>query len=773
MSRRRKQNQHKAVATPALQTGPAPWPMIVLPALMFVLALLVWQGSFAGTFVFDDANGIVTNPRIRQLWPLTPTRPVANFTFALNYYFGRLDTFGYHVVNLAIHFLAALTMFDLLRRTLLVERFGQRFHGSAVWLAAAVASIWLVHPLQTQSVTYIVQRHESLMGLFYLLTLYCVVRGATSGQGAAWYPAAVCACILGGGCKAVIATAPVVVFFYDVLFLSGSFVQAVRRRWGLYAALLAATGVTIYLTLPRGVLGVAKGTVTVGFSVEGYTWLEYLRTQAGVILHYLRLCVAPVGLCLDHDWPKASWGAAIVPGLVVLALLGLTVWGIVRRNPWAFLGVWFFGILAPTSSVVPVKDPIFEHRMYLSLGAVVALVVLGMFAAAQRQHTRRGWSREAMCAAGGVLCLLVISLLGYGTHRRNAVYRSEIDVWKNVAERYEKSVRAWTNLGGEYWAQRKWRLALDAYDKGLELAPDRATLYANRGVVYEDMAKQAKQPQYTELLKRALKEYGIAIEKDPAAFNAYMYRGNVLASLGRFDEAEASFKEALARKPGEIMALKNYAFMLARVKRYDEARQRYQQVLDRLPQDAGARIGLARIERDLGHLEGAIAQYEAILERDDRNAEAWYRLGNARREQSRLQEALRCFRKAVAVEPMYAEAHNNIGQVLGTLGRGAESVAAYKRAVKIAPTRVVAQFNLGSALFAQGRFEACVRPLTLATKLKPDMAEAHRKLGLALVKLGRNQDAVAPLEAYLRLVPGDDKTRRILATLGGAEAIAP
>ena len=178
------------------------WYWHVLPPLLIVAAgLIVYSNSFSGVFLFDDAPHIVHNERIRHLWPLTELfsehRPVLDLSLAINYALGELDVWGYHAVNLAVHLLAGLTLYGVIRRSLSREGLKDRFSPASESLASIAALIWVVHPLQTQSVTYVIQRSESLLGLFYLLTLYCLIRSVDSVHRHVWYATTVVCCALG------------------------------------------------------------------------------------------------------------------------------------------------------------------------------------------------------------------------------------------------------------------------------------------------------------------------------------------------------------------------------------------------------------------------------------------------------------------------------------------------------------------------------------------------------------------------------------------------
>ncbi|HEX7508565.1 MAG TPA: hypothetical protein VF550_17460, partial [Polyangia bacterium] len=212
--------------------------------LLVVAVFLAYANSFHGPFIFDDVPSIVENQSIRHLGSarvlaappeaLTTTgRPVVNLSLAINFAVGGLAVEGYHAVNLALHILASLVLFALVRRTLLLPTLSARFGVTATELALSVALLWAIHPLQTESVTYVVQRAEAIGGLFYLLTLYCFLRGATAARGRAWYAATVGACVLGMASKEVMVSAPLIAVLYDRTFIAASLRDSLRRRWRL------------------------------------------------------------------------------------------------------------------------------------------------------------------------------------------------------------------------------------------------------------------------------------------------------------------------------------------------------------------------------------------------------------------------------------------------------------------------------------------------------------------------------------------------------------
>src|SRR5579871_2042385 len=353
-------------------------------AVIVVAGMLAYSNSFSGPFVFDDNLSIRDNESIRNLWDLgnvltgatTATvtgRPILNLTLALNYAIDGLDVWGYHAFNLAVHLLASALFFCVVQRTLLLPGMPGPMQRDAWGLSLAAALIWMIHPLQTESVTYIVQRAEAIAGVFYFLTLYCVIRSAAAERPGLWQVGAILACAVGMACKEILATAPLIVLLYDRLFLTPSFAEIWRRRRGMYLGFVGAGLMMAALMVSsRGRNGSA------GFGLGMRSW-DYAVTQFGFIVRYLRLSFWPDPLVLDYGSELAHAPSEIIPyAIIVLLLLATTIVALCYWPRWGFLGAWFFLILAPSSSIVPlVTQTGAEHRMYLPLAAIVLLVVLG------------------------------------------------------------------------------------------------------------------------------------------------------------------------------------------------------------------------------------------------------------------------------------------------------------------------------------------------------------------------------------------------------------
>ncbi|MCC6418692.1 MAG: tetratricopeptide repeat protein [Gemmataceae bacterium] len=531
--------------------------------LLVIAGLLAYSNSFTKAYILDDAPWIANNANLGDPAAYLRSmgmRPVGAATVLLNYWLGGKSVLGFHAFNLAIHLAAALTLFGLVRRTLLLDRWQGRFDTSAPWLALSIALLWLVHPLQTQSVTYIIQRLESLMGLFYLLTLYCVVRGAAplvadhplpaAHRHWLWYAAAVVCFTLGMMTKEVMASAPVVVLLYDRTFLAGSFREAFRRRWGLYVALMLPWG----LLVPERVL--VEGT-SAGFSTAGVTPLQYLMTQSGVLLYYVRLTFWPYPQCLDYqDWPIVTSLADcwLSGSVVVLALLG-TAWALWRK-PWlGFLGAWFFLVLAPTSSFVPIADVAFEHRMYLPLAPIAILVVLTGWAGLRWLAERRGWPDLVRRNLGAFLVAAAACALGTLTFVRNEAYRSSAVMWDDVLSRRPDCPRAHINRALSYLsanADSDLDAALFHLRTGLKRVPHDIAAREAIGVALWRKGKEEEAIKQLEETEKVVS--GVTVGRT--------LLGRMLLMRGRPDEAVAQFRLAAKASPNSGGTLFSLAFAL-------------------------------------------------------------------------------------------------------------------------------------------------------------------------------------------------------------------
>jgi tetratricopeptide (TPR) repeat protein len=654
------------------------WPGVLAAGAVALAALAAYHNSFSGPFIFDDFSMIVENASIRHLWPIwdalsprasgmtTTGRPLFNLTLAINYALGGTAVWGYHAVNLGIHILAGLTLLGIVRRTLLGAGLRERFGTAALPLATAVAVLWAVHPLQTESVTYIAQRTESLMGLFYMLTLYCFIRGAESTKPAGWYGACVLSCLSGMATKEVMVTAPLLVFLYDRTFIGGSFSKAWKRHGWVYMALAATWLALGYLMIHSG-----NRAGTAGLGTHVRSW-EYLLTQCWAVPHYLWLSIWPHPLILDYGMWLARDPVQILPSALVLAVVVTAVGIALRYEPaLGFLGAWVFLILAPTSSVVPVvSQTVAEHRFYLSLAAIVVLAVTGLYA----------W-----IGRGSFVLFLALAVgLGFLTSQRNADYRSAVAIWSDTVNKRPWNLRAHYNFGFALEQAGRIHEAIGQYEDVLQLDPD-----------------------YAEVHDRL---------------------GNDLLRVDRLQEAISHFERSVQIKPDYAKGHNDLGAALMDAGRISDAIEHYEQATRLDPHYADPYYNLGVAWQQTGRVQEALASYERALALNPGLAEAHNGLATVLLGLGRVTEAIEHWEQAVRLDPGFAEAHNNLGSASLGLGNVPEAIREYEQAVRLKPGYAKAHYNLGTALEEAGRLPEAIEHYQQALRLKPDFAEARNKL---------------------------------------------
>ena len=714
-----------------------------IPALIIAAGFWAYHNSFQGPFIFDDAASVVRNPRIRHLWPiwdaLSPSanslvggRPIVNLSLAINHAWGGTAPWGYHACNLAIHVLAALTLYGIVRRTLARSGLREQWGESAKWVALAVAVIWTVHPLQTEAVNYISQRCELLMGLFYLLTLYGFIRGVECRRPVPWFCASVAACFLGMASKEVMVTVPLMVLLYDRLFVSGSFRQVWNRHRGLYLGLAGS-----WLWLGFLMAGVHRRGVGYGL---GCTWWGYALAECRAVVKYLGLALWPHPLIFDYGDYAPIGPAAVAPYALILAALATGVlYTPMRHRAIGFVGAWLFVILAPTSSVVPIAgSPMAEHRMYLPLAAVVVLAVVGAVALRKRLLPK-----QQGVVLGCAVCWGVMALLAFLTIRRNRDYSSEVSIWQDTVEKCPNNVRAHYNLGTALGQLGRAQEAIGQYEQTLLINPDYAEAHNNWGIALQGMGQ----------MQDAINHYEQALRIKPDYPDAHDNLGTALERLGRLPEAIDHYEQALHLDPNHVAAHNNLGGALVQAGRVREAIPHFERALRIKSDFAGAHYnwGLALVQE--GKLEEAIGQYEQALRIKPDYAEAQINLGNAMVELGRIEDAIGCYQQALRIEPDDAGVHYTLGSAFMRLGRISKAISHYEQALRLKPDFASAHTDLESALDKASRVQEAIEHWEQALQTRPGDAEAHNNLGCALVQVGRQAEAIEHWEQALRINP--------------------
>jgi len=570
------------------------------PWFVLVAAVAGYLGTFGCPFIFDDASiGAIRASSIRPSFGWIDPRGLVRITFVLNVLADGKNPAGFHAVNILLHTLAALFLYGLVRRTLLLPVFKARFSAfAASGLAAVSAAIWAAHPLQTESVTYVCQRYEVMMGMMLLLTLYAFVRSTSSTKPIPWLVISGLSCWLGMGTKESMAVAPVLVVLYDYCLVSNGW-QGVVARWRFHGVLILSLGF-LFLLRHHAVNSAVAGGYAMTYPTVPPT--IYLMTQFGVILHYLRLVFIPTGQCLDYAWlPVESIRQAILPGLLIVGAGIAALWALLRRRPVGYLGAWFFVTLAPSSSVFPLHDLAFEHRMYLPLAAVVVFVVTAVYGLLRRLDA--GTTPERVSATvGGALAILCLVILLGATVRRNEVYGSAETMWNDVLAKAPHNERQRVALIVNLNQQERYG---EAMDMGVRLV-DRLK------VAREAKSRPAHRIAATDpdvLYPPAVEELGVSFlfqgqpevaalcfrEVLPVRSSRRLHHNLSLALLveGQVDEAVREIQAATALEPGNATSWAFQGFLLSLAGHPREAVQAYQRAVENDPTLVTANIELA------------------------------------------------------------------------------------------------------------------------------------------------------------------------------------
>jgi Flp pilus assembly protein TadD len=663
--------EKQPIASAAHQSNPRERRTMFLAIAVLLLAgFAAYHNSFSVPFLFDDQPTVLENPTIRQLWPIsqllapppgtTSGRPLVNVTLAINYALSGTKPWSYHAFNLLIHLLVALTLFGVVRRTLERARSQGVLSGSgtpvkaapppvakqraapplalsiAPWpgdsafLALAVSLLWALHPLQTEAVTYVVQRTESLMGLFFLLTLYCFIRSIEAPRPRIWQGCAIAACLLGAATKEVIAMAPLLVLLYDRTFIAGSFAAAWRQRWRVHLALAFTWVILAAMVASTGWNRDGTSGFDIGIAPSAY-WL----TQFEAVARYLWLSFWPHPLVFEYGTFWVHRAADALPyALLVLPLAAATLVALWRRPVVGFLGAWFFGILAPTSIMPGRVQMIVEHRMYLPLAAVITLAVVGL----HRLVGRRAFFAAAVLAV----------VLGGLTIRRNADYRSALSIWTDTAAKSPDNARALYGLGGALLQSGRPAEAIPYYERALQLDPNLPDYSLGNALLKVGRAADA------------IPIYERALRLNPNLADVCSDLAGALADVGRVPEAIQHYERALRLNPGFPDAHNNLGAVLYASGRVQDAIENYRQALQIRPDFPEAEYNLGLALFDTGRLGEAVAAFRVVVQRNPRLVAAWCSLGRALERSGQTAEAAASFEEALRRAPDSTEAREGL-----------------------------------------------------------------------------------------------------------------
>ncbi|KJU81273.1 conserved hypothetical protein, membrane [Candidatus Magnetobacterium bavaricum] len=602
--------------------------------MITVLGLLCYSNTFNSPFVFDDAMNITDSPLIRDLRYFTGSaelenttsnahmmgiksdfkaRYVGHLTFALNFKLNALDVTGYHIFNLIVHISNATLLYCfivLIFRTPLFAQHHKSLHtqdhtplldstDTQRSLPLAAALLFVAHPVQTQAVTYIVQRFASLATLFYLcaIVMYIKSRLATSFiQKLSTFAFAVIMAVLAMKTKQISFTLPVVIAMFEIMFLSAS-----PKQRAIYLIPLLLT----MSIIPMALIGENNSLMQIRdvdkamaiASSHDISRGQYLITQFRVIVTYMRLLILPVNQNLDYDYhvyktlfePEVMISLAFISSVISVAILLYRL----SKNPQHQYGpylrllsfgiLWFFITLSVESSIIPIADVIFEHRLYLpSVGALIAMVTAATLAV-NALTTRMPTVKKLILP----LFLLILTILAIATYARNIVWQDKATLWADMAKKSPAKARPHLGLANLYTELGYISDAINQYHIVIRLKPDYADAYIGLSRAYAYLGRYdeaVSQAQIGMKLYKASYRVGdIPISYHEYFATTHFSLGNTFAGWGRMDAALNEYLTAIELKPNYAQAYVSAGNVYATKGRYDEAVKNYQTALEIIP----------------------------------------------------------------------------------------------------------------------------------------------------------------------------------------------
>ena len=666
--------------------------------LFFVsLSILIYSNSLNVPFVFDDVSRIQENSQVRidnlsftELREAafgknsTENRPVANISFALNYYFHQYLLPGYHVVNIIIHVLTGISLYLFIRTTLYVLKAGKKGSTSESinpsFIAFFAALFWIVNPVHTQSVTYIVQRQNSLAAMFFIMSFLFCIKGRLGQREKSsttksekitkkdlqkrkrskikdqsktiplkfgrsfhylWFGGSALCWILALGCKENAATLPFFVILYEWYFF-----QDISREW-LKRNIKYFLGIFIFFCLIAVLyLGPDPSEMILNnrdYARGEFTFSQRVLTQFRVVIYYLGLLLYPhpSRLRLDYDFPLSH---SLIHPLTTLLSLGAIIGCIVlafylakKDRLISFCIFWFFGNLVIESSFIPLAV-IYEHRTYLPSMSVCLLVVLLGF-----RYLRQKW------VVAGFMCTVVI-IFSIWTYQRNMVWKDAVTFWTDNVKKEPNKARPLKNLA-------------------------------------DALLKEGK-------FEKAVFHFQEALKMDPKDERAHLLLGEALQEIGRVDEAIHHYSEALRIKPNYPEALVKLGNALASKGNHDEAMQHYTEALRIRPNYEGAlnNMGIAMMRQ--GRLQEALQYFSKVLRLNPEFVQAYNNMGYILAQQGKTDEAIRNYEKALSIEPDFVQALNNLAVAYTEKGEYDKALSLFKRIIKLRPTSPVIYYYM-------------------------------------------------------------------------------
>lgn len=715
--------------------------------LIAIAGLLVYSNTFQAPFHFDDFPFIVDNPAIRDFsYLLNPskvdtldirpdakryfrTRYVGYLSLWANYRLGGLDVKGYHLGNIIIHIINSLLVYLLVA---LIFKFPllnkSRLKEKSELVALFSGLFFAVHPVQTEAITYILQRTALLSAMFYIFsTLAYAWSRLSSNKVSSWtlYALAIISALLGMKSKENALTLPITIVIFEFMFLRGRIKMRALRLIPFLLTMLLIPLTHISLSMGKSLSEILNRAMPVPGSISKS---DYLFTQFRAITSYLRILVFPINQNVDHDISisHSFFDPAVVPSFVLLLFIfafgvyffhrsRITNSSSTIHSPLttdsssclvAFGIFWFFITLSVESSFMPIVEIMVEYRVYLpSAGLLIATTVL-FFSILDIIKKRRDFLGNALLS----MFLLMIIGLAFAAHSRNSIWKDDVSLWKDSVSKSPNKTRALLGLGSAYLHEGHVDKAIEYFNAMLGLDPNSQKAFLNLGNAY--MAK--------DMADKAIECYQRSLALDPTSEKAHFNLGNAYRDNGVLDMAIKHYKSAIRINPNHAMAHNNLGALYLDKGNMYKAIEHLHTAVVLLPDYAVAYNNLGKAYQAMGKEKEAIDHYERAIGLKADLVSPHISLGIIYKSKGLLEKAIEHYRQALSINSDNPDVHYNIGNAYMIMGLTDMAIEHYGQAINLRPDNPDAHYNLGMAYQQKGIMDKAEKELRISENLRRD-----------------------------------------------------
>lgn len=726
------------------------WLVLGLPFLLLVLTWLVYFTSLNYAFEFDDHAGILQYFNIRNnsfgSLLFKGSRWICYWLNALYYSWlpacDKFTPFLYRLGNLVIHSLAGI--FAFITCILAFRRSKNEFlRTNGLWISFLTAGLFLLHPVQTQTISYIIQGQlEGMAGMFILAMSACFLAYTTVKR--PW--ARVFFVILlftlaafAAGSKEIVMVTPVLLLLIDWFFVAQGSWKSLKQRWWLHACMfLIIMSFYIYFLKPSffaNVLGMNmelhnnlgnRLTEEVGQKITPY---YFFISQFKVLLHYLWIFIWPFSMSMDYDWQlsKSLFAPDALIPLLILCLLLFWIVSRLRKNPIDLISfgfLWFFIVAAPRSSFIPSTELLADYKTYTGSFGIFFLLALGVGFGSIWVAKRYTPNRPGFLLF--LLSFLFLGGVGALAYLRNRVWSSPEAFWMDVIDHAPRRARAYNNYAVPLCKRQKYLEAIPYLQKAIEMDPYYADPYINLSVAYSQ----------TKRLDLAIETLRMGMKLMPYHPEVYNNLATFLMEKKELDEIEALIATALKLRPFYGKAYYNLGNYYVMKKEYEKAWQAYK---------------------------------DACTKADFDNETGYARFGEVSAHLGKYEDAIWAYQKLIEILPNSLQARFNLGEMYLLAKKYSQAEQIFRELLPHDPRNLALALRLAEVLFAQGKYLQAADYYEAVLQRDRGFAPGYMRLADCHARLGNRAKARTVLQTFLGLNPPDEHKKaaqQALAKLG-------